>query len=247
MKSVGDGLRGAIEPVNHPALYQVVVEHIRRAIHIGSLVPGDKLPPERQLAKQLTVARATLRQAIRVLEGEGYVATRHSGIVVLDPSSSAERFAPFAHIRLTEMEQNIDFLFAVECRAARLAAVRRSQNQLLQLEESFQAMEGGWDTPHFRAQDAAFHLGIAEASGNGWIRRAIEDLRVAMWFPDDPLTSSSACDAQLHHGRILSAIRDRDPDAAEAAVAEHIESTRHDLYDIAAERGVGPRAHAGAG
>jgi DNA-binding FadR family transcriptional regulator len=72
-------------------------------------------------------------------------------------------------------------------------------------------------------------------------------LRVAMWLPDDPLASSSSCDAQLQHGRILSAIRERDPDAAEAAVAEHIESTRQDMCDLAAVRGVGPRAHAAAG
>src|SRR5580698_3793898 len=66
----------AIEPVEQPAIHEVVVEHLRRAIHIGRFVPGDKFPPERELAKQLMVSRTTVREAIRVLESEGYVEIR---------------------------------------------------------------------------------------------------------------------------------------------------------------------------
>ena len=63
-------------PIEASAMYERVVDRIHRAIHLGQLLPGDKLPPERVLAEQLKVSRVTLREALRVLEGEGYVQTR---------------------------------------------------------------------------------------------------------------------------------------------------------------------------
>src|SRR5262249_30091725 len=79
--------QAAIERVAHVPVYGLVVDKLRRAIHNGSFVPGDKFPPERELSKQLGVSRASVREAIRVLEGEGYVETRRGasgGIIVLD-------------------------------------------------------------------------------------------------------------------------------------------------------------------
>jgi DNA-binding GntR family transcriptional regulator len=94
-------------------------------------------------------------------------------------------------------------------------------------------MEQGWETRRFRAADSAFHLGIAEAARNEWMRKAIEDARVAIWVPVDTGIRDVFPTAQLHHGQILTAIRDKDADAAEEAVAAHIESTRADLHKIA--------------
>jgi len=56
-------------PIEASAMYERVVDRIHRAIHLGQLLPGDKLPPERVLAEQLKVSRVTLREALRVLEG----------------------------------------------------------------------------------------------------------------------------------------------------------------------------------
>ncbi len=233
----GSGTERTIEPVEHAPVYGLVVEHIRRAIHIGSFVAGDKLPPERELAKQLNVSRTTVREAIRVLEGEGYLETRRGatgGVLVLDRGQAEERLAPLIRARLGELEQIIDFRLAVECSATRLAAIRRSDEDLEQLQGAYRTMEQGWETRRFRAADSAFHLGIAEAAGNEWMRKGIENAHVAIWVPVDVITDNVFRTAQLHHAQILSAIRDRDTDAAEQAVAAHIETTRADLYKIAA-------------
>ena len=61
--------------------------------------------------------------------------------------------------------------------AARLAAVRRDDRDLERLSSAFRTMEEGWETRRFRAADSAFHLGIAEAARNEWMRKAIEDAR----------------------------------------------------------------------
>ena len=59
-------------------------DHLRRAIHLGEFKPGDKFLPERQHAEQLGISRVTLREAIRVLEAEGYVEVRR-GSAAVDP------------------------------------------------------------------------------------------------------------------------------------------------------------------
>jgi DNA-binding FadR family transcriptional regulator len=230
------GAERSIEPVEHAPVYGLVVEHIRRAIHIGSFDAGDKLPPERELAKQLNVSRTTVREALRVLEGEGYLETRRGatgGVIVLDRGRDEERLAPVIRARLSELEQIIDFRLAIECSAARLAATRRDCADLERLSDAFWIMDEGWETRRFRSADSAFHLGIAEAAKNEWMRKAIEDARVAIWVPVDTVADNVFRTAQLHHRQILTAIQDADPDAAEQAVADHIETTRADLHKIA--------------
>ncbi len=236
---VEPGTDRSIEPVEHAPVYGIVVDHIRRAIHIGTFVAGDKLPPERELAKQLNVSRTTVREALRVLEGEGYLETRRGatgGVLVLERGQAEERLAPMIRARLGELEQIIDFRLAVECSAARFAAGRRTDADLERLEVAYRTMAEGWETRRFRSADSAFHLGIAEAARNDWMRKAIENARVAIWVPVDVITDKVFRTAQLHHGRILEAIRDKDPEAAEQAVAAHIESTRADLHKIASAR-----------
>jgi DNA-binding FadR family transcriptional regulator len=232
------GVEQSIGPVAHVPVYGIVVEHLRRAIHLGTFVAGDKLPPERELAKQLTVSRTTVREAIRVLEGEGYVEIHRGatgGVRVLHREHNMERLIGLVRSRLGELEQIVDFLLAVECSAARLAATRRSEKDLERLADAFRVMDDGWEGRGLLSSDFAFHLGIADAAGNRWMRDAIENARVAIWVPLEVVTDELHS-AQLHHARVLAAIRDQDPDAAERAVAEHIESTRADLRKMAASR-----------
>ncbi len=177
-----------------------------------------------------------MREAIRVLEGEGYVETRRGatgGIVVLDRARTEERLAETIRSNLPEIEQVIDFRLAVECRAARLAAVRRTAADLSVLDAAYQTMAAGRETRRFRAADSAFHQGIAQAAKNQWMERAIEDARAALWMAVDKVADNVFRTAQLHHGQILAAIRDGDPDAAERYVTAHIELTRTDLLRIA--------------
>jgi len=228
-----------IERVEHVPVYGLVVDQLRRAIHNGSFVPGDKFPPERELSKQLGVSRASVREAIRVLEGEGYVETRRGasgGIIVLDRARTEDRLAEVIRAKLPEIEQAIDFRLAVECSAARLAAMRRNDDDLGSLRSAFTIMAEGRETQRFRAADSAFHQGIARAARNDWMERSIADARAFLWMTVDKVAENVFRTAQLHHGQILAAIESGDPDAAERYVAAHIEVTRTDLIRIAAAR-----------
>ena len=69
-----------MEPVRKIAVHELVVNRLRRAIHLGDYLPGDRLPSERDIADRLEVSRESVREAIRVLESEGYVVSRRGAI-----------------------------------------------------------------------------------------------------------------------------------------------------------------------
>jgi GntR family transcriptional repressor for pyruvate dehydrogenase complex len=232
--------KARIEPVDPPAAYELVVERIRRAIHLGTYVPGEKLPPERLLAQHLGVSRTTVREAIRVLEGEGYVETRRGatgGLTVRERKLPDARLRQIVRERLGELEELLDFREANECAAARLAALRRTKEDLIRLDRALTAMRENpeLDVAQFRAADSAFHLGIADAARNRLLWKAIEDARAAMFLPIDAMAEHVFKTANNHHARILAAIRAGDARRANRAMADHIETTRRDLRTMVSD------------
>jgi GntR family transcriptional repressor for pyruvate dehydrogenase complex len=227
----------AIQRVEPAAAHELVVAEIRRAIHMGSYVPGDRLPAERALAEQLGVSRATLREALHVLRSEGYVESRrgaHGGLVVLDQGLNEERMRPVVQARLREFEELLDLRQAIEGAAARLAAARRTAGDLKALKAAFETMEQGLETERFRAADSAFHLAIAQAARNDLMRRAIEEARADMWIPIDRRIGAVFPSAHRQHSQILRAIQTQNARAAERAAVAHLEVVRHDLRRAAA-------------
>jgi GntR family transcriptional repressor for pyruvate dehydrogenase complex len=227
---------GAVDLV---AAHEVVTERLRHAIHIGTYLPGDKLPPERTLAQQLGVSRMTVREAIRALRAEGYVVSRRGsagGITVLDQADDEQRLRPLLLQRMAELDDGFEFRIAVEGAAARLAAQRRTKRDLARLHQAYLELEQGLQTARFRAADNVFHLAIADAARNRPMRGAIESVRAMTWIPIDQLISNVFSSAHEHHAQILRAIEDKDPDAAERAVADHIQRAQRDLHRVVEQK-----------
>jgi GntR family transcriptional repressor for pyruvate dehydrogenase complex len=223
---------GAVERVS---MYEVVARRLRRAIHLGEVLPGESFPPERELAQSLGVSRVTLREALRVLEAEGYVNIkrgRDARLELLPRSESIDVLRARVMDRYQELQHVFDFREAIEAAAASLAAARRSERDLEVLEEAIRELRLSRDMPTFRKLDAAFHLAVAEATGNSWLREGIEETRAAMFLPLDlfglsiPLTTSLT-----QHRQILAAIRKQNSREAEQAAVRHIERTRRDLEE----------------
>jgi DNA-binding FadR family transcriptional regulator len=234
-RTSGVGDVTAIEAVELVPAYEVVTERLRHAIHIGTYLPGDKLPPERTLAQQLGVSRMTVREAIRVLRAEGYVSSRRGsagGITVLDQGGDVTRLRQVLVSRMDELDDNFDFRVAVEGTAARLAAQRRTKRDLARLREAYAELEQGRETARFRAADNVFHLAIADAAKNRPMRQAIEDVRAMTWVPLDQAIDQVFTSAHQHHAQILQAIADKDPDAAERAVIAHIRLAQRNLHRV---------------
>ncbi len=223
-----------LDPINYTATYERVVEQIRRVIYLGRYLPGDKLPPERELAQQLGVSRTTVREAIRMLEGENLIRVKRGatgGIIVTaqDAASGADRLSLTAEQKQA-LRDIFEYRFAIECHAVRLAAERLTDEDIAKLTtaaDEMDALVGGGRTDQisvaeYNSSDTRFHIGIAEASRNPYFIRAVEEIRAAMFLPVGSIFEQLSERANEHHRPILAAIINRDSDRAEAMMREHI-------------------------
>lgn len=241
-------MESTIEKVRPTAAYELVADQVRRAIHIGRFLPGDKLPPERELANQLGVSRTTVREAIRVLEGEGLVESRRGatgGLRVISRAVSEEILRETMRARLEQIENVFDFRIANEVTAAGLAAERRSAADLAAMEAALDVMrmhgpDADGDPVHhvaaFRAADSDFHLAVASASRNPLLVRAVEDARAAMFVPIGAIFSRLEDTANEFHQEIHAGIEARDRVRAQESMRAHIESTRASVRSFAEPR-----------
>lgn len=231
--------------IRAPASYELVVDQIRRAIQIGRFLAGEKLPSERELADQLGVSRTTVREAMRVLQGERMIETRRGrggGAVVIAPETTPAQRRQVVRRRLAELENVFDYRLAIEPAAARLAAERRTKadmSGLLQTLASLRTLasapsdEGLSPVSRFFATDAEFHDRIAQTARNPLLVQAVSDARAAMFLPVGSVFTALHPDANRGHEEIFAAIENGDPDAARRAMTEHIELTRQALREMA--------------
>jgi GntR family transcriptional regulator, transcriptional repressor for pyruvate dehydrogenase complex len=225
-----------MEPVVSPAIYELIAERISRQIHLGIYLPGDRLPSERTLAQQMVVSRVTVREALRVLEGKGYIESQRGaggGPLVLAQHLSPARLRELLREQLERFINILDYRLANESASARLAALKRSDEHLTILAQTIDDMHQFQNLPQFRRADSVFHLTIADATRNPFLRQAVEDGRAAMFLPVDALDFQVMLDHTTEeHEQILATIADANPAKAEQAMANHIETTRRDLYTI---------------
>jgi DNA-binding FadR family transcriptional regulator len=224
----------ALEPVAAVPAHELVLSQLRRSIHLGHFGAGDRLPPERELARQLGVSRTTVREAVRVLEGEGLVEIKRgsSGGISVRPQSPAPAEL---RRRLREFEEIIEFRLAVEPMAARLAAQRRTKPDLTAFARTFEWLEAlaatgaeGAVSDWVRA-DGEFHLLIARMSRNRRLMAAIEEARAGMFLPIGAVFGRLETRAHDMHAELHESIVAGDADRAAAAMTGHVEATLADV------------------
>ncbi|HEX3240823.1 MAG TPA: FCD domain-containing protein [Solirubrobacterales bacterium] len=218
--------------------YAVATDHLRRAIHLGEFKPGDKFLPERQHAEQLGISRVTLREAIRVLEAEGYVVVKRGsagGVTVLGSQQSSAQLRQILRARLDELLDLQRFREVNERLAAELAAERATPSEIAELEATIVDLEQSANLGEFRQADSEFHLGIAAAARSPLLHTAIEQVRTAMFDVADALDPHIASTSPKAHRRILDAIRKKDAKAAGRAMESHIKRTSRELIEFTDE------------
>jgi DNA-binding GntR family transcriptional regulator len=204
---------------SHRPLRDVVATEMRRLILDGTLRPGERLIEDR-LAEQLGVSRNPVREAIRVLEAEGFldVAARRGSFVA---TLSAKQAADLFEIRL-----------ALEPLGARLAARETSPARIARMKEILaqaQAQPGRHDLDALSELHTELHSLIFEMTGNTYlIAMAIPMVKRGQWLlrQSAPLRTPSAWSE--HHG-LIAAIEAGDPDFAEAQARHHVLSVRSSM------------------
>jgi DNA-binding FadR family transcriptional regulator len=233
----------ATSPMFHPITtqnaFEAVVEQVRTAVDLALLVPGDRLPPERELAALLDVSRPTVREALRVLAMSGYIGIRRGsagGAYVLERPrpGQADRVREALSARRRELSALLEWRRVVEAEAAALAATRISDDQLRALRARLVESGGRLVRSHglWRAADSRFHIAIAEATGNPYMLDTVRKVRAELAHVLDALIllKQAIEPAAAHeHEAILAALQARDPEMAMATAALHGRATEERL------------------
>jgi GntR family transcriptional repressor for pyruvate dehydrogenase complex len=226
-----------------------VVRQIEQLILRGILRPGERLPPERDLAERLGVSRPSLRDAIAELSERGLLSSRAgSGVFVAEVLGSA--FSP-ALIQLFAGHDEavldyIAFRRDMEALTAERAARLGSDTDLKVVDAIFRKMEAAHqkrDPTEESELDAQFHMAIIEASHNvimlHMMRSMFDLLRQGVFYNRQMLFRNRMTRDHLldQHRAINAAVQARDPVAARAAVEAHLDYVVQSLQDqLRAER-----------
>jgi GntR family transcriptional repressor for pyruvate dehydrogenase complex len=230
----GPALDAVFQPVQPPTTFEETVERLGTAIRLGLLPPDTRLPPERELAKELSISRSTLRQALTTLVQSGHLVSlrgRSGGtFVAQEPPLARDTEGPPLG---DDARAVLDYRVVVETGATVLAAERAEEDdldRLHRLTEDMTLTEGA-SFEVYRRADVRFHIGLAEACHSPRLVVAMTDVQGQMSdliqrisHPDEVLSHSNA-----QHRRLVALLRRRDTARAVRLMREHCEGTEHIL------------------
>jgi GntR family transcriptional repressor for pyruvate dehydrogenase complex len=217
-------------PVNTGRISAEIVEQIKTAIRDGRLGPGDQLPPERDLTRQLGVSRVSVRDALRMLEAHGLIEVRvgaRGGAFVTTPAPSlvSEGFADMLRMSDVSPADVTEMRLVFELAMLPLAVERATDDDLAALEAICAASEAeGYDV----ARSAEFHTRLAECTHNEALALFAESFH-------QPLLRSLQIAKQVapemggtgtrEHRELIEAMRDRDVTRAVTIMTAHLART----------------------
>ena len=222
------------EPISQQgSLSDRIVAQVERLIGDERLKPGDQLPSEREMAELLGVSRPSLREAVRILEARGRLIVKHGqGVFVQAPLSERELRAAMGDIQLT-LQELYAMREVLEVPAAGWAAEHITPELLRDIRRSLDALNaageaGSPDYDRLRQLDADFHLAIAVAAGNRFLRQTSSVLHtlVLSGMQTTLLIPGRIAIARRDHERIFQALEKHDVAAARQAARAHIRGAR---------------------
>ena len=210
-------------------VFDHTVKRLQKMIDDGKFNPGEKLPSERELVAQFSISRSVVREALRVLEAQGLVTIRQGkGVYVQKPGLQTVlqpvlRLLKDGSITLQNLMQA---RYLLEPEIVKIASKMITEDQLNRLEQEYRDMIRYLDYPEkYLEADKTFHSLLVACTGN-------PVLVIMMWpvitmfngfiellyqVPGTPQKVFTA------HDTILKALRNHDPEAAEAAMRSHLQ------------------------
>jgi len=205
-----------------------VVNHIRKLMEDGTLQPGEKIPPERELARALKVSRASLRTGIGYLAAMGVMNVRHGvGTFVADGPAEFGKasLSLMGALHGFQSWQMFEARIILESNLAALAAERAKDEHHAQMAEEVAEMFASIANPSdYLIHDLSFHRIVSQASGNPILAAVIETITSAL-YEDRRKTVERSTDlresAEMHR-EIYRAIRARNPLEARKLMDQHL-------------------------
>ena len=220
-----------IGPIEVPKASDLLAARLREQILTGELEEGDPLPTERELGARARLGRSSVREALRILEHQGFLITRpgrNGGSVVRRPQresvqTSLDHFIRGQQLRLVSL---LEVRQALEPAAARLAARHREAGDMAKLERVHRALAAAFDdVPRFLRINVEWHLAVTEATHNELLVAFMSAIAQAVHAATDieNFNSDGVRRAALTiHERITDAIRAGDEAAAEHRMRRHV-------------------------
>ncbi|MCC7043618.1 MAG: FadR family transcriptional regulator [Acidobacteria bacterium] len=205
-----------------------VTEYVRNLIRRGEVGRGERLPPERELARHLRLSRTSVRAGLQALANQGVLVIRHGagtfvsdGPLVLD----SEQFHFLSALHGLSRREMFEARRALESWVAGMAAERATTEDITALWAAINGMSASIGNPlRFLDYDLTFHKAVAQASGNE-ILASIVEMVSRRFF--EARRSTLPADRSLpalveKHRRIYQAIRDRNSHLAQQAMLDHL-------------------------
>ena len=235
-----------LTPVSVPKAADVLAGILREKILDGHLQEGADLPNERDLGAQSGLSRASVREALRILEGEGLIVTRtgrNGGSAVLRPSiATIERSVGiFIRGQRIRLEAVFETRLAIEPSSARFAALHRTQADLGQIDlchKRLQLASATGDIAAYVRANLDWHLQVVRASQNELLSAFMSAVSQSVFVATDldGFNSIEVRNAVIRaHGRVIDAIEARDGDAAARRMGRHVAAYISDVQQTQAK------------
>jgi GntR family transcriptional repressor for pyruvate dehydrogenase complex len=220
------------QPIKPKKVSTQIADQIRSSILAGEFAPGDKLPPERELAEMFGVSRPSVREALNVLASSGLVMSYQGGgtvVMSLVETSSSNPLSELIRVQQDRALDVIEVRKSMESWTAWYAAERSLPDDIRRMEEIIAGMKHNLETKQPSEDlDANLHIVIARATHNiVWLHLmqslfdAMKEFQQTVWRAVY-LTQE---DHQLlfeHHNTIVQAIKAKDPESARDAMIHHL-------------------------
>lgn len=211
-----------------------LIERFKELLASGVLIPGRKLPPERDLALRFGVSRSSLRQALKILETMGILLQRVGQGTFLKSDAADTLNESFEFLVLVDgisIHELHEARIIVEPELAARAADRRSEEELAVLAKSLKLMEkAGRNIKKRIEQDLIFHRMIHHAAGNRICERMFAEVNKALIASISVTSQLVAVQSTVEsHIPIFEAIESRRPKAAKLAMLHHLMATKRQL------------------
>lgn len=239
-----------LQRVKRVRISDTVVDQIITLIEDGRLKVGDQLPGERELVEQLQVGRATVREALRMLEAQGVIEVRpgKGAFITGDVGtlSGQDAIKLWLKEHAGEILDLLEIREALERRAVVLAAKNKNDNIIAELQAALEETERCMreqDMERLGYYDHQFHKLLAKASGNSLLSQIIDAVSEAMLSPRRSIQRLPGRGQQSleEHYAIFNAVKNGDSDAAEQAVINHITSVRAAIVTLSLEGDITPQ------
>ncbi len=227
-----------LKSIKRTRISEEIVNQVYGLLREGVLKPGDRLPPERELAQQLNVSRASVREAVRLLDMMGIVVVRPgAGTFIREDTVEAilQAFSTLLSDDACKAADVFEMRLLLEPHIAALAAQRASERDIRRMREILDAQEadiagGGTGVE----SDADFHFAIARATQNSALVTVTHAISgVLSQSREDTLLSPERSRLSLKsHRRILAAIERRQPDEAQEAMRQHIAEIDREVHNL---------------